>query len=278
MRARGLILGGFAIVLAATAPAIVLPTAVKADTPGGPYAVTPQSSATFQNSTGVAGWPDPNGPPAPGCPSGQCDQQKVNFGAGSSPTGDVFGLTLTVTYTSTNTTLGNCLDIAIEDSSATTVFAKQNCAPSGGSITDPNVKPGSTYTVEIDGDAANGVAVPAQPFSATVSGSAAAPVTGPTPTPVPSNPFTFTHQVSVDVQHGDGEPNLAISNDNNSLYAATPYGFSTTVSLLWKSLDGGVQWDNLHGSGVGETPPCPTPLRWSSVPTAPVVAVTPRCS
>ena len=261
MRGRALIIGGVAIIIAASAPSIVSPTAARADSPSGPYAVTPQTSATFTNSAGVVGWPDPNGPPAPGCPTASCDQQQVTFGAGSSPPTDTFSLTLAVTYTSTNTTIGNCLDIAIEDSTASTVFAKQNCAPSGGTITDPNVAAGTTYTVEIDADAANGAAVPAQPFSATVSAAATAPSgggSGPTPTPLPTNPFTFTHEVSVDVQHGDGEPDLAISSDNNSLYTATPWGFSTTVSLLYKSSDGGVQWNNLHGSAVGEACPNPT--------------------
>ncbi|MBV8195547.1 MAG: exo-alpha-sialidase [Candidatus Dormibacteraeota bacterium] len=46
-------------------------------------------------------------------------------------------------------------------------------------------------------------------------------------------------------------------NDPSNLFTGTPWGFSTTVSLLWKSQDGGVQWNNLHGAAAGDTPPCP---------------------
>ncbi|MHB8717774.1 MAG: hypothetical protein ACYDAC_02625 [Candidatus Dormibacteria bacterium] len=238
---------------------LVSPLRADADTPSGPYTVTPQQSVTYQNTTGVAGWPDPNGAPAPVCTSAECDRQTVTLGAGSSPPSDVFSLAVTVTYTSTNTTLGNCLDLAIENSASTTALAFQACAPSGGTVTDPSVTPGTSYVVEVDGNASNGVAAPSQPFSVSVVAAASLPSTGGgsgggAP---PAHPFSFTHQVSVDVQRGDGEPDLAISNDNNTLFTASPYGFSTTVSLLWKSSDGGTQWDNLHGSSVGEV--CPNP-------------------
>ncbi len=236
---------------------LVAPSA-KADTPSGPYNVSPQSSQTYQNTSGVSGWADPAGPPATPCNAAECDRQTVNFSRGTSPVGDVFSLTLTVMYSSTDTTLGNCLDIAIEDSSASTVLAKQSCAPPGASITDPSVNDGASYVMEIDGDAANGAAVMAQPFTAKVSAAASAPTTGPTPTPTPppQDVFTFTHEVSVDVQHGDGEPDVAITPNDKNIFTATPYGFSTTVSLMWKSADGGVQWDNLHGSAASD---CPDP-------------------
>jgi hypothetical protein len=270
MKGRSLAFAGALAIVVAAGVSPIASRSVRADTPSGPYSVTPQSPATYMNTTGVFGWPDPNGPPAVPCNSTMCDRQTVNFGAGTSPVTDTFSLTVTVTFASTDTTLGNCLDLAIEDSTATTVFAKQSCAGTGGSVTDPNVAPGTAYTVEIDADAANGVISPLTPqtFTATVTGGASVPVL-PTPTPIPANPFTFTHQVSVDIQHGDGEPDLAIANDNQNMYASTPYGFSTTVSLMWKSLDGGVQWDNLHGSAAGDTPPCPNPT---------AVALRPDCS
>jgi len=233
-----------------------------------PPVVTPQQSQPYSNTTGVEGWPDPNGPPAPVCtgpPAQTCDREQFQLQNGTSPATDVFTLTVTVTYANNNTTPDgpNCLDIAIEDSSASTVLAKASCAPTGASITDPNVTIGTTYTVEVDGDAVNGVAAPAQPFSYVVSATAKPPAAGPTPTPAPnpSNVFSFTHQVSVDVQHGDGEPDVAIDpQDSNTMFSAAPWGFSTTVSLLWRSIDGGVQWNNLHGAATSDIPPCPDPV------------------
>ncbi|MBV8446064.1 MAG: hypothetical protein JOZ92_09130, partial [Candidatus Dormibacteraeota bacterium] len=161
--------------------------------------VTPQASASYSNPSGVVGWSDPNGPPATPssiCNTGttvseQCDREQFQLLAGTSPTTDVFTLTVTVGYTNNNTsaTGPNCLDVAIEDSTASTVYAKATCAPPGASVTIPSATLNSTYTVEIDGNAANGGAVnssppPAgQPFSYTVSSIASTPAAGPTPTP-----------------------------------------------------------------------------------------------
>jgi hypothetical protein len=68
-------------------------------------------------------------------------------------------------------------------------------------------------------------------------------------------PITFTHEVTVDPNRDNGEPGLAITDDGNTMFTDGPWGFSTTVSMAWKSSDGGVQWDLLHGD-------CPAnPLR-----------------
>ena len=65
-------------------------------------------------------------------------------------------------------------------------------------------------------------------------------------------PVTFTHEVTVDPQRLAGEPDIAISNQGvgsgKEMYVSAPWGFSTTISLAWKSEDGGAQWDSLHGS------------------------------
>ena len=68
-------------------------------------------------------------------------------------------------------------------------------------------------------------------------------------------PIAFTHEVTVDPNRMNGEPDVAIADNGREMYTSGPWGFSTTVSMAWKSEDAGVQWDSLHGS-------CPTnPLR-----------------
>ncbi|MDQ6846870.1 MAG: hypothetical protein M3019_04715 [Candidatus Dormibacteraeota bacterium] len=82
-----------------------------------------------------------------------------------------------------------------------------------------------------------------------------APFTSAKAAAVAAPPIQFTHEVTVDPQRLAGEPNLAIAQDGKQMYSSDPWGFSTTVSLTWKSEDGGAQWDNLHWF-------CPTnPLR-----------------
>jgi len=262
--------GALAIVVAAG----MSPRSAGAGSPG-TVSVTANGAPQTYGGTVGPGWPDPNGPPAPiaTCSNNSagtvpCDRETVTYHAGSAPLTDLFALAVTFTYTPSDQTAQNCLDVAIEDSSASTVFAHQACVPTGTTITDPNLDPSHQYTIEVDANGSAAVGVGMQPFSASVAATAApAPVIP--PTPVPTKPFSFTHEVSVDVQRGDGEPDLAISNDNKSLYTSTPYGFSTTVSLLYKSSDGGVTWKSLHGSAVGDTPPCP-------IPTA--VSLRPDCS
>jgi hypothetical protein len=64
---------------------------------------------------------------------------------------------------------------------------------------------------------------------------------------------TFAHEVTIDPQRADGEPDLALANNGTDMYASTPWGFSTSVSFAWKSTDSGVQWYNLHGSSACAT-------------------------
>lgn len=57
-------------------------------------------------------------------------------------------------------------------------------------------------------------------------------------------PLAFGHEVIVDQQRVDGEPSLSVSPTLNKahthdIYVSAPYGFSTTASFLWKSVDGG---------------------------------------
>jgi hypothetical protein len=85
-------------------------------------------------------------------------------------------------------------------------------------------------------------------------------------TPAPQC-ITFTHEVTVDPQRADGEPDLAIANNGTDMYTSGPWGFSTTTSFAWKSSDTGVQWTNLHGGASSPAEPganCPAvgnPLR-----------------
>jgi hypothetical protein len=232
--AAGLILAGAALA----------PIGAGAGSPGS-ISVSPGSSATYTGSVGP-GWPDPAGPPAPGCPAGQCDHETVDFTTG----GDaypafVFSLAVALSFTPSDAAGQNCLDVAIENSTASTVYGSSQCVGSGAIVTAAGLHAGGTYIVEVDADGSDAAALSSQSFSATVTGGASpAPTGGGTAT----NPATFTHEVTVDPQRADGEPDVAISQDGQDMYTATPYGFSTTISFAWKSSDGGVRWTNLHGA------------------------------
>jgi hypothetical protein len=72
--------------------------------------------------------------------------------------------------------------------------------------------------------------------------------------------LAFGHEVVVDHQRSDGEPSLSISptlntNGRHDIYVSAPYGFSTTASFIWKSIDGG-QTFHLIGD---EAPPTGKP-------------------
>ena len=208
----------------------------QADTPSGPYTVTANGAAVpYSNTTGVFGWPDPNGPPAPVCNSTQCDRQSVTVLAGAAPLTDTFSLKVAVTYTSTDTTLGNCLDLAIEDSTASTVYAHVSCAGSGGSVTDPNAIPGTTYTVEVDANAQSGAINPAtpQPFAATLSAKAA-----PAPGAGAQSSIKFSTPNVMDPMESVGEPTIVQSPaKDNTVYASGPWGTGTQRSIWNASAD-----------------------------------------
>jgi hypothetical protein len=72
--------------------------------------------------------------------------------------------------------------------------------------------------------------------------------------------IAFGHAVVVDHQRVTGEPSLSISPTTNTsghhdIYVSAPYGFSTTASYIWKSVDGG-QTFHLVGD---EAPPLGKP-------------------
>ncbi|HZU81105.1 MAG TPA: hypothetical protein VE991_14400, partial [Acidimicrobiales bacterium] len=211
-----------AVCIAGAALAIPATTA-SAGSPN-PITVAPGAPQSYSGSVSP-GWTDPNGPPAPSalCSSNAngtepCDRESVKLASGGAPATDSFSLSALVTFTPTDAAAQNCLDIAIEDSTATTVLAHQACGGSGATVSASNLTPGKTYIIEVDSDGTDAAGASAQPFKAIVSSTATSASGGPTPTPYPSNPFTFTHEVSVDVQRGDGEPDLAISSNNQDLY------------------------------------------------------------
>ncbi len=214
---------------------------------GSPMSVSVTANGAAQSYSGtVAGWPDPNGPPAPGCPPGQCDHETISLSAGSFSTAQYsFAIRLGVAFTQSDPTgtNTNCLDISLLDSTATTVLASQSCVNSGASTLAANLTPG-TYIAEVDGNAANGVAFPPQPFTGTVSALAVPQSSGAGGS---TNGITFTHEVTVDPNRANGEPDLAINNTGKQMYTSGPWGFTTTVSMAWKTEDAGVQWDLLHG-------------------------------
>jgi hypothetical protein len=204
--------------------------------------------------------PDPVGPPAPACggDAAGCDQQPVVVDAGSyDPAAYVFLLRVALKFTPSDVNGQNCLDVTVESPSGSPL-ASQTCQTDGAVVTALGVVPGQQYTIEIDADNSAALPTSQQQFSATVSAVATPkPVTSPTTSTPPTDPVTFSHEITVDPQHADGEPDLAISSNGKDMYSAAPYGFSTTVSLMWKSSDGGVQWNNLHGSTDTS---CPDPV------------------
>ena len=226
-------MGGVAAALIALGATPASMLAVRADTPSGPYSVTANgSSVSYANSAGVVGWPDPNGPPAAVCDPTMCDRQTVNVVAGSAPLTDVFALKVTVAFTSTDTTVGNCLDVAIEDAAASTVYAHQGCIGTGVTVVDPNAKPGA-YTVEVDADANNGVIVMAQPFTATLAATATPPIALPAQLPI-----TFSTPNVMDPMESVGEPTIVHSPaKDNTVYASGPWGTGTQRSIWNASAD-----------------------------------------
>ena len=248
-------IGGAALFAAALAS----PLGAHAGTPS-PITVIAGGAAQSYSATLGPVEPDPAGPPAPVCggDNAGCDQESVTLSAGSfTDPKYTLALAVTPTYTSAGST-GNCLDVTIEDSAGTALNAS-TCIAGGTTITATKLKAG-TYTVEIDADATTLPSAP-QPFTASVLASATDTSTGggggTSGGGSSSGPprATFTHEVSVEAQRGVGEPNIAIGSGGQDMYSAGPWGFSTTVSMAWKSSDAGTRWTNLHGG-------CPAnPLR-----------------
>ena len=82
-----------------------------------------------------------------------------------------------------------------------------------------------------------------------------------TPTPGQAPPATFGHNTLADFS-ASGEPFIRVDKQDN-VYVSSPFGFSTTVSLLWKSTDHGrtfipmgtpIARDAVTGPGGGDTP------------------------
>jgi hypothetical protein len=232
----------------------VAPVAAHAGSPDH-VTVTPSQAASYSVSD-APNWADPAGMPAPACTPSDgslgCDRETVTLGAGGlDPNAYDFALQVTVSYQPADALGQDCPDVGIEDATATTVFSSQQCAGNGGHVTAAGLKPDTNYTVEVD---ANGSDAPAavQPFSISVAAFATPKTAAGSGT---SSALTFTHEVTVDANRTNGEPDLAIADNGTDMYTSGPWGFTTSVSMAWKSDDAGVQWDLLHGS-------CPTnPLR-----------------
>ena len=234
---------------------VVAPGSASAGSPAS-LSLTPGQSASY-TGTVAPGWADPSGPPAPGCTQAggtpQCDRETVAIARGSSPASDTLALQFYVTYAASDPgTAQNCPDLAILDQTGD-VLAQKQCAASGASnfIQAASLDPG-TYVLEVDDNGTDVAGLTPQDFTGTAA--LVAVSAGDIPAPTQLAP-TFTHEITVDPNRANGEPDLAISDNGREMYTSGPWGFSTTVSMAWKSNDGGVQWDLLHGS-------CPAnPLR-----------------
>ncbi len=90
------------------------------------------------------------------------------------------------------------------------------------------------------------------------------PTVTPTPTPTPGTPppaATFGHNTLTDFSAVGGEPFIRVDKQDN-IFVSSPFGVSTTISLLWKSSDHGrtfvplgspVTRDAVTGPGGGDT-------------------------
>jgi hypothetical protein len=84
----------------------------------------------------------------------------------------------------------------------------------------------------------------------------------PQPTPTPSSPeITFHNNTMADFSATSGEPIIKVDNQDR-IFVTTPFGVSTTLSLLWRSDDGGRSYiplggpaprDAVLGPGGGDT-------------------------
>lgn len=60
----------------------------------------------------------------------------------------------------------------------------------------------------------------------------------PSPTPVPEPPITFGHNTMADFSATSGEPIIKVDKQGR-IFVTTPFGLSTSISMLWRSDDGG---------------------------------------
>jgi hypothetical protein len=244
------LLGATALIAAAGSSPLV----ARAGSPN-PISVSPTDPGPVPYTGSVSpGEPDPTGPPAPSCtpPDGTtgCDDETVSLNSGGiSAAQYTFGLVATISYTPSDPAGQNALDVGILDSSRNLIVSSVG-VKANTPVTAGGLSPGS-YIVEVDADGTIAGLTP-QTFTMAVRATATPkqPVTGGTAAPV-----SFTHEVTVDPNRNNGEPDVAIANNGREMYTSGPWGFTTTVSMAWKSEDAGVQWDLLHGS-------CPSnPLR-----------------
>ncbi len=83
----------------------------------------------------------------------------------------------------------------------------------------------------------------------------------PLPTPDPTAEITFHNNTMADFSATSGEPIVKVDN-KDQIFVTTPFGLSTTLSLLWRSSDGGrtyvplggpIHRDAVLGPGGGDT-------------------------
>ena len=137
-------------------------------------------------------------------------------------------------------------------------------------VTDSRGKVSSNtahWIVEVDGGAPSPTPTPTPTPTATPTPTPTPTPTAtptPTPTPGPGTPppaATFGHNTLADFSAVGGEPYIKVDKQDN-IYVSSPFGVSTTVSLLWRSTDHGrtfvplgspVTRDAVTGPGGGDT-------------------------
>ncbi|HET9690590.1 MAG TPA: hypothetical protein VFP61_05525 [Acidimicrobiales bacterium] len=211
------------------------------------YVGEPGAATTTWQGAALTGTSDPLGPPSTtGCDQSTCERTPVvvNAPAGFAAANDI---TLTASAVSSD---GAGLDIAILDA-AGDVLASQASGVADATTSVAYVAPG-TYTVEVDGDTGDG---------GTYTGSASvssAPIT-PEQT-FPTADMSFGRETIADPIRTGTEPTIQTALDG-TIYESPIFGFSTTLSFVDRSTDGGKTFHTLGvptpAATTGKNTTCP---------------------
>ena len=198
------------------------------------------STATWGGGP-LVGNADPVGPPAPACTPGQCEQTQVTVNAPAGYTvANQVTLTASVTTDPNSPVGGSTWDIGILDSSGRLLAGS-------GAGTDPdttmaaNIGPG-TYTVEVDGDIANG-----DTYVATATVTSVPRSSLPQAPQYTDGGIAFSTPTIVDPIRPGGEPDVGVNPGNGYVFASAPTGTGTQRSIWEASVDGGHTFRQVSG-------------------------------
>ena len=217
---------------------------------GSPSSVTVSVGHPAHYSGGpLTGSADPLGPPAPECAPNMCDHESVHLSLPGRGYAATHIVTLSVRLAYSPSGPGNCLDVAILDTSGN-ALASQICPAVGHDVSAGDVPAGS-YVVEVDADGTVGGTVP-QSFTATVSATAVPRVHQQA---FARGGLGFSRESVVDPFRLGTEPTV-VTAPGGAVYESPIFGSSTTQSFVERSLDGGQTFATLGLPGVGKLDAC----------------------